>query len=188
MRLLRGKNGPNCPAVAPKTAPQGQKRPDLPRGGSKDCIPGAKTGLIAPRWPQRLHLRGKNGLICPAEAPTTASQGQKRAKLPRGGPNDCTPGAKIAQIAPRRSQRLFPRGKNGLICPAVAPKTASQGQRQAFYGPLHGARKMPVRSRHAWLSVAAVPGSWLSVAAVPGSTKVWWPDGRQTASFLLELL
>ena len=139
---------------------------------------GAKTAQIAPQWRQRLPPRGKNGLICPAEAQKTASQGQKRAKLPRGGPNDCTPGAKIAQIAPRRSQRLFPRGKNGLICPAVAPKTASQGQRQAFYGPLHGARKMPVRSRHAWLSVAAVPGS----------TKVWWPDGRQTAAFLLELL
>ena len=140
--------------------------------------PGAKTPQFAPRRPQRPHPRGKKGPNCPADAPTTAPQGQKWADLPRRGPNDYPPGAKTPRFAPRRPQRLHPRGKNGLNCPAEAPTTASQGQRQAFYGPMHGARKMPVRSRHAWLSVAAVPGS----------TKVWWPGGRQTASFLLELL
>ena len=37
---------------------------------------------------------GKNALNCPAEAPTTTPQGQKRAKLPRSGAKDCPPGAK----------------------------------------------------------------------------------------------
>jgi len=87
----------------------------------------------------------KNGSICPAEAPKTAPQGQKRLNLPRGGLKDCAPGAKTVQFAPRRPQRLHPRGKNGSVCPAEAPKTAPQGQRQA----------------------------WLCVAAVPESTKVW---------------
>ena len=99
-----------CPAEAPKTAPQGQKPLNLPRGGPKDCSPGAKTAQFAPRRPQRLPLRGKNGSICPAKAPKTAPHGQKRLNLPRGGPKDCAPGAKTAQFAPRRPQRLHPRG------------------------------------------------------------------------------
>ena len=52
----------------------------------------------------------KNRSICPAEAPKTASQGQKPLNLPRGGPKDCIPGAKTVQFAPRRPQRLHPRG------------------------------------------------------------------------------
>ena len=75
------KNGSICPAEASKTAPQGQKRLNLPRGGPKDCAPGAKTAQFAPRRPQRLRPRGKNSSICPAEASKTAPQGQRQAWL-----------------------------------------------------------------------------------------------------------
>jgi hypothetical protein len=37
-----------------------------------------------------MHPRGKNGSICPAQAPKTAPQGQKQFNLPRAGPKDCT--------------------------------------------------------------------------------------------------
>ena len=78
MGWIEYNHAPNCPAMSPMTTLQGQKRPNLPRGGHNGCTPGAKTAQFAPRWPQRLHPRGKNGPICPAMNPMTTHQGQKR--------------------------------------------------------------------------------------------------------------
>jgi len=73
----------------------------------KDC---SKNGSICPAEAPKNAPQGQKPLNLPRAGPKDCTQGQKPLNLPRGGPKNCTPGAKTAQFAPRRPQRLRPRG------------------------------------------------------------------------------